>query len=151
DRTTDALRNETARTHDPVGNLLTETDANGRTTRYEYDALNRRIKRIDPIKAQDGTDCVTRFDYDLIGLTGCPQCTGPALGSSLVTKQTDGNGKVTYLKYDGLDRLIRVIRKEGDTADLIDSSDAVTRYTYDENGNRRSVAIRITGTPDTYN
>jgi len=130
---TDARGNVTRRAYDAVGNILTETDANNHTTRYAYDELNRRTTQTDAV------GCVTRFEYDLVGLPGCPDCTGPARGSSLVTKQTDGNGKATYLKYDGLDRLIIQIRKEGDTADHIDSSDAETDYTYDPNGNLRFV------------
>lgn len=132
-RIIDALGNLTTRTFDPVGNLLTETDANNHTTRYEYDALNRRIKKTDAVS------CITLFEYDRVGLSGCAECTGPTRGSSLVTRQTDGNGKVTHFKYDGLDRLIIQIRKEGDTADVIDPSDAVTRLSYDPNGNRLSV------------
>ena len=125
---TDALANETTRLYDDAGNLLTETDANGHTVAYEYDALNRRIKTTDAL------GYVTLLEYDNTG--GCPVCPGPAKGSSRVTKQTDANGKVTYFKYDTLDRLIKEIRKEGDVADVIDASDAVTQYGYDANSNR---------------
>jgi len=129
-RITDALNNQILYIYDSFGNLLTETDANNHTTSYEYDALNRRTK------VTDAAGEVTRSEYDLVGLPGCPECTGPTLGSTVIAKRTDGNGKVIYFKYDGLDREIRTIRKEGDVADLIDSSDAVTRYSYDANGNR---------------
>ena len=139
-KVTDALGNNTTRTYDPAGNVLADTDANNHTTSYEYDALNRRTKMTDAVGE------VTRFEYDIVGLIGCPDCTGPTLGSSLIAKQTDGNGKVTYFKYDGLDRMIRMIRKEGDTADLIDSSDAVTRYTYDANSNRLALTEPNTNT-----
>jgi RHS repeat-associated protein len=142
-RTTDALNNISRRTYDPVGNLLTETDANNHVTRYEYDALNRRTKRTDAV------GCISIFDYDMVGLARCPECTGPTKGSSLVTKQIDGNDKVTYFKYDGLDRLILQIRKEDDTADIIDTSDAVTEFFYDPNGNRLAV-IEPNGNPTTY-
>ena len=130
----DALNNKTVRHYDPAGNLLTETDANNHTTVYEYDELNRRTKMID------AENEVSRNEYDMVGLSGCLECTGPTIGSSIITKQTDGNGKVTNSKYDGLDRLILMIRKEGDTADTIDSSDAVTRYAYDANSNRVTLA-----------
>ena len=132
-RMTDALNNKTTRIYDGVGNPLSESDANNHTTLYEYDRLNRRLKMIDPLGA------VTLYQYDMVGLSGCPECTGPTRGSNLITKQTDCNGKVVYFKYDGRDRLIIEIHKEGDTADVIDPSDAVTRYAYDANGNRLSL------------
>ena len=76
--------------YDPVGNLLSETDANGHTTTYLYDALNRRTQQTDALNE------ITIWGYDLTGLPGHPECTGPTLGSSKVTKQIDGNGKVIY-------------------------------------------------------
>ncbi|NJO16289.1 MAG: hypothetical protein HC877_11210 [Thioploca sp.] len=130
-KTTDALANETTRLYDGVGNLLSEIDANGHTIAYQYDALDRRVKITDAL------GYVTLLEYDSI--SGCPVCSGPTKGSSQVTKQTDANGKVTYFKYDTLNRLVKQIRKEGDVADVIDASDAVTSYSYDANGNRLTV------------
>ena len=129
-KTTDAIGNMTTITYDGVGNKLTETDANGHTTSYRYDVLNRVIGKTD------AENNVTQVLYDMVGLAACPQCTGPTGGSRLATKLIDAEGKVTYSKYDSLDRLIIQIRKEGDTADVIDATDAVTRYTYDASGNR---------------
>lgn len=129
-KTTDAIGNMTTMTYDGVGNRLTETDANGHTTSYQYDALNRMVKRTDAELN------VTQMFYDMVGLAGCPECTGPTRGSSLITKQIDAEGKVTYFKYDGLDRPIIQNRKQTDTADVIDSDDAVTRYSYDAQNNR---------------
>jgi RHS repeat-associated protein len=129
---TDAVGNVFSMTYDGVGNKLTETDANNHTTTYQYDALNRMTQRTD------AELFVTRLAYDP-GAMVCAECTGPTKGSGLITKQTDGNGKVTYFKYEGLDRLIFQIRKEGDAADVIDASDAVTEYFYDANDNRIQV------------
>ena len=95
--------------------------------------LNRLVHRTDA----EGD--VTQMLYDMVGLAGCPQCTGPTRGSSLITEQIDAEGKVTYFKYDGLDRLIIQIRKQIDTADVIDGDDAVTRYSYDAQSNRLTV------------
>jgi RHS repeat-associated protein len=128
-RTTDALGHSTSTTYDPVGNVLSVTDADGHTTNYAYDALNRRTQMKDALLE------VTTYGYDLIGTPVCSQCTGPTLGSSLVTKQTDGNGKVIYYTYDGLDRKFFEIRKQGGTSFTITPNDAVTRYTYDAMSN----------------
>jgi RHS repeat-associated protein len=129
-RTTDALGHVSSSTYDGVSNRLSETDANGHTTSYRYDAINRRTQ------AKDAVNEVTQWGYDLTGLPGHPECTGPALGSSKATKQTDANGKVIYYCYDGLDRLIIEIRKQGSTAYTITANDAVTYLTYDANSNR---------------
>jgi RHS repeat-associated protein len=129
-RTTDALGDMSKRSYDPVGNLLSETDANNHTTNYLYDSLNRRIQKTDALNE------ITMWGYDLTGLPGHPECTGPTLGSGLFTKQTDGNGKVIYYCYDGLDRLIIEIHKQGNTNYEIDPNDAVTFYSYDPNSNR---------------
>ena len=129
-RTTDALGHSTSTTYDPVSNVSSTTDANGHTTTYQYDALNRRTQMTDALNE------VTQYGYDMIGTSVCSQCTGPTLGSSKVTKQTDANGKVIYYTYDGLDRQVLEIRKQGSTAFVITSSDAVTTYTYDAMSNR---------------
>ncbi len=132
-KTTDALGNMTTRTYDGVGNTLSECDANSHCTTYTYDALDRRVTTLD------AAGNLTRYFYDTVGTPVCPECTGPTRGSSLVTQQTDANGKVTHFKYDGLDRLSRQVRKQTDTADSIDADDAVTRYSYDAHGNRLSM------------
>lgn len=128
-RTTDALGHSSTATYDPVSNISSTTDANGHTTTDQYDALNRRTQRTDALG--EGT----AYGYDLIGTSVCSQCTGPMLGSSHVTKQTDANGKVIYYTYDGLDRLVLQVRKQGATTFVITSNDAVTRNTYDSTSN----------------
>ncbi len=131
--TIDAENDTSSGTYDDVGNQLSETDANGHTTRYAYDALNRITTRTD------AEGFVTHRVYDMVGTGLCAACTGPTMGSSLITQQVDGNGKVTYFLYDTLDRLVTRIRKQGDTVFAIDADDAVTRYTYDVNNNRLSL------------
>ncbi len=114
----------TASIYDSEGNLLTITDANGHTMQYTYDALNRVVQRVDPLGH------TVRYEYD-VPHGGC--C--GMVGKDLVTKVEDGAGKVTYFHYDALGALIRAVRKEGDTSDIIDPSDAVTTHTRDANGN----------------
>ncbi len=129
-RVTDALGHVSTATYDGVGNRLSETDANGHTTSYLYDALNRKIQ------SKDALNEVTQWGFDLTGLPGHPECTGPTLGSNRVTKHTDANGKVIYYCYDGLDRLHIEIHKQGSITYTITSNDAVTYHTYDANSNR---------------
>ena len=129
-KTTDAETNVSSMQYDPVGNVLTQTDANGHATKYTYDALNRRMSSLD------AENNLTRYAYDSVGTPVCAECTGPTRGSSLITQQSDANGKFTYFKYDGLDRLSRQVRKQTDIANTIDADDAVTRYSYDAHGNR---------------
>jgi len=141
--TTDALGDVSSSTYDGVGNTLTETDANFHTTTYVYDQLNRRTQKSDALNE------VTTWGYDLTGLPGCPACTGPTLGSSKITKQTDCNGKVIYWAFDGLDRLVIKVRKQGATNYGIGPNDAVTRYAYDPNSNRTSMMDPV-GNTTTY-
>jgi RHS repeat-associated protein len=133
-KVTDALGDVTTYAYDGVGNRTAETDANSHTTTYQYDTLNRRIQKKDALSE------ITTWGYDLTNLPGCPvppgPCSGPTLGSDLVTKQTDANGKVIYYVYDGLDRTIIEIHKQAGTAyDIVSGVDAVTYSFYDPNSN----------------
>jgi RHS repeat-associated protein len=128
-RTLDALGDVSARSYDGVGNRVSETDPNGHTTTHQYDALNRHTQMIDALNE------VTQWRYDQIGLPGHPECTGPGLGSSKSTEHLDANGKVIYYCYDGLDRLVIEIHKQGNMDHEIDPNDAVTYLSYDANSN----------------
>jgi len=132
-KTTDALGFFSTSGYDAKGNRLSETDANGHVTSYTYDSLDRMLTRTD------AEGFVSRYGYDMTGTGVCLPCTGPTQGSNRVTQQTDGNGKVTYFTYDGLDRQVQQIRKQADTDFLIDSDDAVTAQSYDQNSNRLSL------------
>jgi RHS repeat-associated protein len=124
----DALGDTASTTYDPVGNILSVTDTDGHTTTYTYDALNRKVTRTDAV------GCLTAWVYD--SPFPCAGCTGPTKGSTLVSMQTDGNGKVIYYGYDGLDRLIEEVHKQGGTTPIVAPNDAVTVYTYDPVSNR---------------
>jgi len=136
-RATNALGGVSSSSYDAVGNATISVDANGHITSYQYDPLNRRVTMTDALGN------VTKYDYASLG--GAP-CCNPTFGSSLITRLEDANGKVTFYKYDELDRLKQTIRKNGDTNDVIDADDAVTTTTYDAVGNRLSVTDPVTNT-----
>lgn len=128
-RVTDALGGVTTTAYDAASNITGTTDANAHTTVFTYDALNRQVSMTNAVGS------VTQTTYDGGTFTPCTLC-GATPGSSLITKQTDGNGKVTYFKYDALDRLVKTVRKVGPTVDTITAADAVTSTTYDADNNR---------------
>ena len=139
-KVTDPLSNITETVCDCVGNKLLVIDANSHYTYFEYDQLNRltaEIKKIgDTSPAPDGDDIVTRYFYDAGGSGGggCG-CGGPTPGSSNIAQIIDPEGKVTYFKFDRVDRKVKSIRKVGDTADVIDVDDWVETVEYDPANN----------------
>ena len=137
---TNALGYGTTYAYDAVGNKIVETDANGHTNIFAYDCLNRLNATTNAL------GYITRYEYDAgPGGGGCG-CGSGTKATGRIIKQTDANGKVTYFKYDQLGRLVTTIRKQGDTADLIDADDAVTTYAYDPNGNGLTATTRINAT-----
>jgi len=78
-------------TYDAKGNVLTSTDARGKTTTFTYDALDR----VTNIAYASGT--ATSFEYDG-GTNPTPAATGE------LTKITDESGQTTF-SYDSLGRL----------------------------------------------
>jgi len=105
---------------------------------FEYDALNRTIQRIVDEGASPHLNLVTLYDYATTG-GGCG-CGGTP-GKQLLHSVIDPAGKYTYLHYDKLDRLTKVVRKVGigDTDPEPNSDDAVISYEYDPAGNLLAV------------
>jgi RHS repeat-associated protein len=91
---TDPLGDRTRWSYDPVGNLLSTTDANGNATSYAYDADNRLLT----VTAPDSS--ATAYTYDPNG--------------NLATR-TDANGHVTTYAYDAANRLSSVTTPLGTT------------------------------------
>jgi RHS repeat-associated protein len=113
-------------TYDANGNLLTQTDANGHTTRHSYDLLDRRLTTTDALsrtqelrytargELQISTDPLgrdTHYTYDadrrLTAIdypAGTPDVTYAYDAASNVITMTDGLGTTTY-RYDALHRM----------------------------------------------
>lgn len=115
----------TTYTYDPAGNLLTKTDAKGVTISYTYDALNR----LTVIDFPADTDIVYTYDACLNGKGRL--CT-MADASSTTSYEYTPKGQV---------------KKE---TKLIDSVNYVTQYTYDQNGNTKTMTYP-SGKVITYN
>ncbi|ACM22010.1 RHS repeat protein [Geotalea daltonii FRC-32] len=115
----------TTYTYDPAGNLRTRTDAKGVTIGYQYDAANRLTKTDYP------TDTDITYTYDT-----CPN------GKGRLCVVTDQSGSTTY-EYTKKGQ----IAKETQT---IDGITYITQYTYDMNGNTRTITYP-SGRVITYN
>lgn len=100
--------------YDPAGNLTSKTDAKGVTISYVYDALNRLTKIDFP------TDTDIAYVYDT--------CVN---GKGRLCSMTDASGTTAY-EYSAKGQ----IKKETKT---IDSIQYVTQYTYDQNGNLKTM------------
>jgi RHS repeat-associated protein len=146
---TNALKHNTSYTYDKNNNRVSFTNANGKVTRYGYDAVNRLATITDPLSF------ITSYGYDPV---------------SNVISLTDANGKNNTFSYDNDNRLAQasysdgsivrytydadsnrtsLIDPHGTTSYVYDALDRVTsivfpgsvgvQYTYDPVGNRSSL------------
>jgi RHS repeat-associated protein len=92
---------------DANGNPLEVTDGNGNATRNSYDSLDRLTKTATnpddgqpnaPPATPKGTDIVVSNEYD---------------DSGNLVKVTDGEGRITGFRWDGMSRKIRTLWDEG--------------------------------------
>jgi len=111
--------------YDAAGNMISKTDAKGTTITYQYDALNRLTK----IDFPSDTDVV--YSYD-----GCVN------GKGRLCSMTDASGTTAY-EYTPK----RKVKKE---TKVIDSITYVTQYSYDQNGNLKTMTYP-SGRVITYN
>lgn len=123
---TDSLSLQTSYTYDLNGNMLTQTDAKGNITIFEYNAANKLKKRVDPggRVGSPGSylylpDKVESYTYDANGR---------------LKTETDRNGVITTYTYDSHGRLVKQV-----------TGTLSIEYTYDNNGNQLTM-VDITGT-----
>lgn len=115
----------TTYSYDAAGNMISKTDAKGVTISYVYDALNRLTK----IDFPTDTDIVYAYD----------SCVN---GKGRLCSMTDASGTTVY-EYTAKAQ----VKKETKT---IDSIQYVTQYTYDQNGNLKTMTYP-SGRVITYN
>lgn len=143
---------ETQYSYDQVGNKLTQTDANGHTTRWTYDYFGRVLSRtlpegeVETFVYDDAAHTLTHTDfngqtitttYDVMGQVDHIDYSNGASENysyyfnGLLQTVTDKNGTTEY-GYDNRDRLQWLIQPDGVRID----------YDYDDVGNR--TLLRVT-------
>jgi len=136
--------------YDEQGNKISQTDAEGRITRWTFDGMGRQRSRVLPLGQQE------QFEYDLAGQPSAHltfngeriETTHDSLGriatltlpgghvrrfsysASGQVAQIDDNGAVYGFEYDARDRLSRAVDPQGRVID----------YRYDAVGNRTELA-----------
>jgi len=116
-RVTNALNQSTNYTYDRRSNLASKVDPKGQSFTYGYDALDRRIRKTKP-------DDTVSYAYDAVGN---------------LTSLTDGDSNLTFV-YDAVNRLMQA--RTAATAGQLATNLA---FTYDANGNRKSLTDPLGG------
>lgn len=137
--------------YDEQGNKISQQDAEGRITHWEYNDLNQQTARILPEgqresfeydangnlrQHKDFAGKVTRYSYDDLNREIERRYADKSLVTTRYTPtgqidvRTGPNGSTRY-QYDARDRLTRVESPEG-----------VIRYQYDANGNRTVLSTK---------
>ena len=91
--TANSVRYTTTKEYDGRGNVISQTDAQNRKTKMDYDALNRLIKTTDALNG------VTQQAYDV---------------RNNIVSVTDANGSVTRYEFDKANRNIKETRPLGE-------------------------------------
>ena len=102
-------------TYDYVGNILTETNGNGNTTTFQYNALNKLRKAIYPGDETIPEYSVT-YQYDVMGR---------------VISKTYSNNRVDEFTYDNQGKVLSSTKKGADSKDPIITSQKYDINNYD--------------------
>lgn len=124
--TTDANQKTTQYSYDPRGNLIQVTDPLSEITRNTYDAMDRLTQQTDPRGNR------TQYTYDALGnlktktdaRENVTSYTYDNNGNRLT--ETDGNSHTTSYQYDALNRITKITYPDNHTK----------QYTYDFRGNK---------------
>ncbi len=154
---TDANSNTTLDSYDGVGNQITTTDQNGKTTTYAYDTMNRVTTITDPKSdtvligydsggnqqtVTDGLGHTTTTLFDALNrattitsaISGTTTITFDAAGRE--TSLTDPVGNKTQWAYDADDRVTTLTQPNGFTVTSVYDSGGELTDTTDADGRR---------------
>jgi YD repeat-containing protein len=160
-----------SQTYDRWGNVLTQTDAAGVTTQYQYDAYNRQIRQILPqtfaYTSRQTAYQVTPTTYAAYDAAGNQIAVVDARGNlttwkydaaGLLIGMTKGSGSTESYQYNGLGWRVGEINGIGVTtanqydrrglATQVQNASQTVTYAYDALGNRVNDNNQITYTYD---
>lgn len=124
--TTDANGKTAEFAYDPNGNRIQATDALNEVTHYAYDAMDRLITQIDPLgnKTQFSYDALGRLTTKTDALHGVTSYVYDNNGNR--TSETDANNHTTSYLYDNMNRVSKITYPDTTTK----------QFTYDFRGNK---------------
>jgi len=154
---TDSLGRTRTREVDGLGRLIAVANPMGQRTLYQYNALNQRTRRTDPLQGEtafsydangnlmsvtDARNNVTNYIYNNMDRTTTRR--DPLLHDEIyeydlnvnLTKKTDRKGQVTSYSYDALNRLAQATYSDAST----------TSYTRDGGNRLTQVVDSLSGT-----
>ena len=144
---TDVLGTIGSYTWTPQGSPATVTDAVGSTTQYAYDAYGNVEYMCDATVDTSTTSCGSenysmRYVYDDMG-----RRTHTCDIYVLPTETCSDANAVSYTTYDALGRVLTTTQQDRNASSVYDVISRTT-YTYDANGNRKTVTAHEDGYVD---